>query len=345
MVKSIKNYFLNILIIIVISILSIFIALHGDVRQIGSIISELSIPALFLLTILGMVPHLVEALVLKVFSNLYLPNYSIKDAYINAMTGAFFSGITPFSSGGQFAQAFVFKKQGISYTNSTGILLMHFILYQICLVVYTLFIMIFKFKELASLYNGFLSLAFIGFVCNTAVIVGLLAGALSYKFQHFLTNTVLKLAFRLRLIKSYEYERSRLEKYLVDFHRELKVIQRHPKEMVLISILFIIKLSILYSLPYIILQALGNRIPLSSFFDYFSICAFIYLITAFIPIPGASGGSEGTFVLLYTALMGSVLARSSMLVWRFVTYYVTIFIGCIIFMVFTNFSKNNQKGE
>lgn len=343
MMKSIKNYTLNILLIGVISFFSICFALHGDFSQIKTIISEISLGTLFILVLLGLCPYLIEALILKKFSNLYLNSFSFKDGFVNAMTGAFFSGITPFSSGGQFAQAIVFKKQGISYTNSTGILLMHFILYQICLVVYTLLIMVYKYNELASFYNGFLSLALIGFLCNTVVIVCLLLGAISSSFQHFLTDRVLQLAHRFHLVKNYEFTRKKLETYLQDFHRELKVIQRHPREMMEISFLFIIKLTMLYSLPFIILVALGYQPSYQAFFNYFAVCAFVYLITAFIPIPGASGGSEGTFVVLFTALMGSVLARSSMLVWRFVTYYFTIILGCIIFMLYMNYRKGERK--
>lgn len=343
--KSIKSYFINIVIICVISFLSVCLVLQGDFTQIKSMISEISIYALGILAFLGLCPYVVEALILKKFSNLYLPSYSLKDGFVNAMTGAFFSGITPFSSGGQFAQAFVFKNQGITYTNSTGILLMHFIIYQICLVIYTLMIMLVKYKELSSYYNGFLSLAMLGFLCNTIVIVCLLLGAVSYKFQHFLTNYVLKLGYRFRIVKNYAYTKKKLENYLVDFHRELKVIQRHPKEMISISLLFILKLTMLYSLPYIIFLAMGHPLSSDVFFDCFAICAFIYLITAFIPIPGASGGSEGTYILLFTSLVGSVLAKSSMLVWRFITYYFTIFLGCIIFMVYTNIKHESKKGE
>jgi len=343
MFSSIKKYFLNILIIIVISFLSIYCALHGDITQIKMILSEISLVALLLLIGLGLLAYVIEALILKKFSNLYLPSYSLKDGFVNAMTGGFFSGITPFSSGGQFAQAFVFKKQGISYTNSTGILLMHFIIYQLCLVIYTFVIMVLKYRDLSSYYNGFLSLAMIGFLCNTTVIICLLLGAISYKFQHFLTNNVLKLAYRLHFIKDYNLKKKKLESYLVDFHRELKVIQRHPKEMTIIALLFILKLTVLYSIPYMVVLLMGYPVSINSFFDYFAVCAFVYLITAFIPIPGASGGSEGTYVLLYSALMGNLLSRSTMLIWRFITYYFTIFLGCIIFMMYTNSKKGEKK--
>ena len=48
----------------------------------------------------------------------------IEQGFKNAISGTFFNGITPFSSGGQFAQVYIFNRQGISPTNSASILLM-----------------------------------------------------------------------------------------------------------------------------------------------------------------------------------------------------------------------------
>ena len=42
------------------------------------------------------------------------------------------------------------------------------------------------------------------------------------------------------------------------------------------------------------------NVPLSwrHFFDLIGITAFVYLISDFVPLPGASGGSEGSFYIL-----------------------------------------------
>ena len=57
-----------------------------------------------------------------------------KQGFTNAISGTFFNGITPFSSGGQFAQVYIFNRQGITPANSASILLMAFIVYQSVLV-------------------------------------------------------------------------------------------------------------------------------------------------------------------------------------------------------------------
>lgn len=336
MTKNIKQYLYNILFILIVSFISLLIIFKGNFSQLILLPFYLIVFLLFI----AFIPHFIEAEILKKFSNLYNENYTFKDGFINALIGSFFSGITPFSSGGQFAQVYIFKKQGLSYTNASVILLLHFILYQTCLVIYTLFILLFKFHQLSQFYHGFLSLALLGFLINFCVIVCLYLGATSYKFQFFLTDFILKMACKFCLIKDYENNKCKLEKSLKEFRDGLKIIRTYPLEMVKIALLFIIKLTVLYSLPYFIFLCLGCTI---SYLDCFAICSFVYLITGFIPLPGASGGSEGTFVILFSAIASTPLISSAMFIWRFITYYFTIFVGCIIFILYIKTSKKGEK--
>ena len=127
------------------------------------------------------------------------------------MIGVFFSGITPSNSGGQFAQAYTFSKQNIKITNAASILFMHFILYQIVLVLFGGAVMIFKFNEMRGLTEvipifginfDIISLAFVGFAINTLVIVGLFFLAFSSKFHNFLIKYGIGLLAKLHIVKN-----------------------------------------------------------------------------------------------------------------------------------------------
>ena len=51
------------------------------------------------------------------------------------MVNAFYSDITPGASGGQIMEAYTMHKQGVEASTSASILIMSFIVYQICLIV------------------------------------------------------------------------------------------------------------------------------------------------------------------------------------------------------------------
>lgn len=343
--KAWRSYAVNVLWILLFAAIALFFTLKGDLKAVLNVLSNINYFWLFIILIAALVPYVFEGMVLKIFANIYHKQYSLKQGFVNALSGGFFCGITPFSSGGQFAQVYIFKKQGVTTTNSIGILLMYFIIYQVTMVGYTLMVLIFKFNKFFVEYSSFVSIALIGFFINAIVITALLAGSVSSRFQNFLTGTVLKIGHKLHLVKNYKYSKLVLDQKLADFREELAVMKHHKPAIIKSVVCIFMKLTVQYSIPFFTMMALGQMLPFSEFFDYLGICAFIYMITAFIPIPGASGGSEGTYVLLYTYLMGNVLASSSMLVWRFATYYLVMLVGALVFALNSEINQHHKKGE
>ena len=62
--------------------------------------------------------------------------------------------------------------------------------------------------------------------------------------------------------------------------------------------------------------------------------AFILIIGNFVPIPGGSGGIEYGFIQFFgNFIQGSVLS-ASLLVWRFITYYLGMILGAISINLF-----------
>ena len=54
------------------------------------------------------------------------------------------------------------------------------------------------------------------------------------------------------------------------------------------------------------------------------------IINAFLPIPGASGCSEACYMLFF-GFLGTVGVSSSMALWRFVSYYIGLILGALVF--------------
>ncbi len=345
MKKSFRHYAVNLIWIAVFAGLALFFTLKGEFKEIMNLLSHIHLFWLLVIFAISLVPAITEGHIFKLFVNIYDKRYTFKQGVVNALSGSFFSGITPFASGGQLAQVYIFKKQGIPATMSVGVLLMYFIIYQVSMVLYTLVVLLCKFQYFFNEYSQFVSLALIGFIINAAVISALFFGAVSARFQHFLTEFVLKIGAKLHLVKDYDQSVKALKGKLRDFRRELNIMRHHKKAITKSLILMFFRLTLQYSLPFLSMLALGVKLPFKEYFNYVGICALIYLITAYIPIPGASGGSEGTYVLLYSYLMGSVLASSTMLIWRFSTYYLVMIIGVIVFLTDKEINSHKEEEE
>ena len=156
-------------------------------------------------------------------------------------------------------------------------------------------------------------------------------GAKSKSLQNFFVNVVLKVGAKVHLVRDYETEVHKVNQHLEDFRRELKTLQKNKRMLIQVSTLNIIKLTLLYSIPYFCAKSLSLDVSQIKLTEFIGVTSFVYMITSFIPIPGASGGSEGTFIIMFGYLLGSVGAKGSMIVWRFVTYYSILIVGAIVF--------------
>jgi uncharacterized membrane protein YbhN (UPF0104 family) len=62
---------------------------------------------------------------------------------------------------------------------------------------------------------------------------------------------------------------------------------------------------------------------------------------AIIPLPGAAGGAEGGFYLIYSKFFASNTILTAIFIWRVLTYYSSIAIGSIFALVLPNIKKSN----
>ncbi|WP_270855150.1 lysylphosphatidylglycerol synthase transmembrane domain-containing protein [Longibaculum muris] len=337
-----KKYFFNIALILIIGGVSIYLSIGKQFDQVIHAFEEARISWIAVMGIVMFSYYLFDALSLWYFGLAYKKDYSFKQSFINAISGTFFNGITPFASGGQFAQVYIFNKQGIPPTNSASILLMCFICYQSVLVLYTGIVLLFKYQYFVEDQPAVSSLAILGFLINFVVILGLFGGAKSKKLQNFLTHNVLRFLSKIHIVKDYESTCVKIEQYLADFREQLNFLQRNKPVLVKSCLCNFMKLTIIYSMPFFAAKALNLNVSWNQFFDFLGLCSFIYLINAFLPIPGASGGSEGVYVLLFSFL-GTVGTSSSLFLWRFMSYYMGLIIGGLVFSM--NKEINRSKLE
>ena len=57
--------------------------------------------------------------------------------------------------------------------------------------------------------------------------------------------------------------------------------------------------------------------------------AYVSMVSAFVPLPGASGGAEGSFMIFFTMFFTGGTVIPAMVIWRVLTYYINLPVGCI----------------
>lgn len=259
------------------------------------------------------------------------PDYKWSQGFVNSYVAGLFNNITPSSSGGQFVQVYVFKKQGIPMHNSIGVLWLDFIIYQTSMILVALSLILLKFRYFYENYSQFFLIVILGFMVNAAVIVGLWALVQWPRFYTWLTTTGIEIGSRLHLVKDKKKTLDSVNDQLTRFSREVIILKTHKKMVVMVALEDIFRLLMHYSIPYFCAKALNIPVQPDQMLNIIALSSFVMMVNAFLPMPGSSGGTEATFVLMFSTIFNRVEATSIMILWRVMTFYLTLFIGSIMF--------------
>jgi uncharacterized protein (TIRG00374 family) len=329
-----SKYFWNLAVILVITILVLYFSLKDNDDQVTAAIQGMSILGLVIVLLWGIGYTIVWGGVYRVLVRKYRPGYTFLEGITVAFVGSFFAGITPSATGGQFGQVYILKKQGVKYADGASILWADFIIYQTTMMIYVTLLFLWKFKEVAMGNNWFL-VVLAGYVVNFFVIVSLYTMALFPKFYVRAAGFLAELLAKMHLVKDAERTKISWTSQVDTFTTQIKILSKDKKSILECFFINILRLSLLYSLPYVIAWALGLRLSLSLFFEVIALTCFVSVANSFIPIPGASGGTEVMFSVIFSPLFGS-MTTAIMLLWRLSSYYVVILIGGLIFFFATN---------
>ncbi|MBR3841066.1 MAG: flippase-like domain-containing protein [Erysipelotrichales bacterium] len=339
-----KQYILNLTLIFTLTFIVLYFSLKDNTDEIINIFKQLNPLLLGICIVAILIYHAIVAQILTIFARFYNPNYRFKAGFKNALIAALFHGITPFASGGQFIQAYVFYEDDIDVGESASILLMDFIVYQTTLMFYTLACVMLEWKRVFSGGSLYL-LALLGFLINFLSIIGIWIVSRSIKLHKWLCENGVNIVYRLHLIKDKKSTIEKINIYLEKFNIEVKRLASKPELIIKVVVANILRLTLYFSIPILCAWTLGIPLTIDYAFESIALSAFISMINSFVPLPGASGGAEGTFVVLFATLVGRSNATCMMLVWRFVTYYFILLVGLIAYAKFKRGHKIRRIEE
>ena len=336
--KTAGKYVLNFLLILAIGALSLFLSVGSEGA--GFVDALVSSDKRFLLIMAGLMLcyYLIDALILFIICKDLKYRITYKQSFVTNMTGVLFSDLTPSSTGGQFAQVYVFHNQGVPAGIGSGILAMCFVTYQIVIIIYATIAMLCNYQTIFSNQQTTV-IAIVGFIVNVVITGGFFLATKLKKVHTFLTVSCLKFLEKIHLVKDYDKTSKTVNKSFEEFRNVSSILFSRKALFFKVCLCHVLKLTLLYSVPFF--AALSLKVPLTAanYPNFLSLAAAISLFNTFMPIPGASGGSEASFMLLF-GFLGQATASSAMLIWRSFTFY----FGLLISVLVVAFAKDTKGG-
>lgn len=343
MKKISKSYFLNFVLIFGLTLFALWFALKDHYQEVMNSLAQVRWYWFIIIIVWGIFYTVVIGLILTLLAREYKKDYTVKEGLVNGFVGAFFSGITPSATGGQFAQAYIFKKQGIKVSDGASLLYADFIIYQTTMIAYVTILFLLRFSYYYQTVSQFFIFILFGYFFNSSIIVLLWTMAKFPKVYMRLSKWAVKLLHKIHIIKD---EQRTLEGWSIQlnaFTSEIKQLKDKKKLIFKAVLLNVLRLTVWFTLPYAVAVAIGVDMHLSMLVDVVAMSAFVSMANAFIPVPGASGGTELVFTWIFSATMMSAMQASSvMILWRFSTYHLILLIGGAVF-IFAKRKYDHQK--
>ena len=328
-----KNLRKNSILLLLITAVVVGFVLKDDFPDIMKALMNSNLLYLFIALCIFAVGLLFEAKAYQEIIEEYNHSYTLMQAYKMLIITKFFNGITPFSSGGQPMQVYLLKRDGIRITKATNIIIQNFIIYQAALVTVGIFAVVVNYFN-PIFHNATLlkHLVRVGFIMNTLVMIGLIIVSVSSRFNHFILRKTIWLLDRLHLIKGKDKVLARWEERVDDFHEGTDYLKRNPMLCVRTYFYNIIYLILVYSMPFFVVLGLNHgAMEGVTVLKVIVANAYVAIMGAFVPIPGASGGIEFGYFKFFGNFIKGPLLKASLLLWRTISYYIPMVVGGILF--------------
>lgn len=326
-----KNIKLKSMIIFVITIFILYILLKDNFSIILSEITDINILFFAVACLLFIVYFLVDSTALFILTRMYNKNIKFSDIVKMGIETKFFNGITPLASGGQPWQVYRLGKYSINYVDGTSIVSQNFLLFQIAMLIITsISLVIFHFFDVFSSDSLLYIVTIIGFLINLSVLGFLLVIGFTKRINYNVISFFVKIFAKLRLIKDYETTLNNWKKRCKAYRNNTIWLFRNKKVLVFGVILYLISTSIYYFIPFFVFLSFGiNDIRITTIYIT---SALIFIAGCCVPIPGASGGMEYAYIEYFSPFLSNqAILYSTLIIWRFITFYLPTFIGGLYF--------------
>jgi uncharacterized protein (TIRG00374 family) len=268
--------------------------------------------------------------------------YPIKNLLVQSfkfeMIGQFFGAISPFSAGSHPAQLYAMTQSGIPTGVAGSILMIKFIIHQSINIIILVLAFMFKFSYFNSRVDYFSILCISGLAIHVIIMIFSILFSINSKLTKRILTTIFKVLNKIRLVKNPESKYKKIEIELENFHQNASLVTKHIKMCTYASLYIFLQYLTFFSIPYCIYRSFGFNS--ADIWTLISAQVFLTNFMAIIPLPGAAGGAEGGFYLIYSLFFESSTILTALFVWRLITYYSTIAIGSIFTLVLPNVKKS-----
>lgn len=248
--------------------------------------------------------------------------------FLYSFVGFFFSAITPSATGGQPAQLYFMKKDKLSISISTLILMVVTITYKAVLVVIGLAVVIVRPPKIMQYLEPVLGWCYLGVALNVFCVSFMMI----LVFHPTLAENILVALVQIfGRITHYKKEKKLIQKIKEAMERYRSVadyLRKNKRVIVNVFLITFVQRGIWFFITYLVYLSFSLH-ALDSF-TITTLQGMISVSVDMLPLPGGMGISENLFLQIFQPICGERLVLPVMIVSRGISYYTQLIISAIM---------------
>ncbi len=322
-----KNLFGMITLVVSAGVLLFFLLTSNSLESLQKISQSIQYPWLIFAVAAAAAAWVLEGFVLNLLCAAVYPQWKFRYSFCVGMVGVLYSALTPFSTGGQPMQIYSMHRLGMDTGAAGSIIAVKTLVYQIVLVLYSFVMVAWMLPYFQTNVSGFSILTVFGLLCNSTFIFLVLLFCISQRLTDKILRGAIGIFSRLHLCRHPAERYRKIRAELSVFHGSSALLGRSPGLYAGACFFTLIQIACTCTIPYFIYRSFGfYEQPLNIMV---AAQAYVSMVSAFVPLPGASGGAEGSFVLFFGPFFQQEAILPATVVWRVLTYYLNFPIGGI----------------
>lgn len=338
-----KNWLAIVTMAITIAILVYFLVTTDGINAMREIGDELRIPWFVLMVLAVIANWALEGFAIHYISRRIYPKWPLKNSLIIGMLGLLYGALTPFASGGQPMQVYYMKKMGMDTGKAAAVITIKTMVYQVVMVIFALIMVAWKLPFFRAQHiSNFWFITLIGLAANLIFISSVFFFSFNQKLTSKIVSGIITLLSKIHLCKNPEERKESILGGFRMYFESTRLVGKSIKMYILVGLMQLAQILVVCVVPYCIYRSFN--FSGDSLMTMIASQSFVTMVSAFVPLPGASGGAEGSFYIYFQMFFTGNTIVPAIFIWRIMTYYLTIFVGCF-FVVFAKRVKHQNLLE
>ena len=246
-------------------------------------------------------------------------------------------------SGSGVAAIIYLGEQGIEYGGGFGLYMIQYALHKMSIALFSAILFVMNWEFMRNWFGDYAGLLAGGYAVTLVITIGLFLFCCSKKFH--------RLIFRLLDIVNQKFH-GRFEIMEAEIKRQCMMLEDASKHLLKnkktttgVILLCLLKCCFWYGIPYLLFRGVqfqGN--PALSLSQVFAITSLSVMLAAVIPSPAGIGSTEFVFTTLFAGIVGTGMAGSASLLYRFGTFVFPFLVGTVVVLI-RHFRRKKISGN